>query len=141
MYVYYYYYTVCIFNNQVTYCSKKIAIILTLKCPMIFEFVLSCVVESFWVSYIRIRHYLSGCGSGSGSFHRQPKESKEALILMFGDFFSLKTDANTFKKYKQVFVVGILKTTEEESRIRIRKSVDPNPFQNIKAILQHCFYL
>ncbi len=44
---------------------------------------------SFWASWISIRHYLYGSGSGfeSRSFHHQAKQVKNPWFLLFCDFF------------------------------------------------------
>jgi hypothetical protein len=64
-------------------------------------------------------------GSGSGSLHQQAKTRRKTLIstvlwLLYG-FLSLKNDVRAPpKKNKHKNFVGILKITDEKSRIRIR---------------------
>ncbi len=79
---------------------------------------------------IRFSHYLYG----SGFFHQQEKKSLENLdfyyIVIFLPF-SLNTDVNALSKSKKtkffftkyLLVVGILSTSDEKSKIRIRESV------------------
>ena len=82
---------------------------------------------SFWASRIRIRYYLYGSGSWSGSFLQQAKKCTKTLIWfqLFRDLLSVKTDGNVplisneHKKLGQIFFVSILKATEEKSRIQI----------------------
>jgi hypothetical protein len=53
----------------------------------------------FWG--LRIRHYLYGSGSESGSFHQQKKVRKPRFLLFcdfFFDYLSLKTDVNVPSK-------------------------------------------
>ncbi len=82
---------------------------------------------SFWASRIRIRHYLYR------SFHPQAKKVYKtlisALLWLFKDFLSLKTDANVAsknnkqKKLEKKLIFGWLasqKATDDKSRIRIR---------------------
>jgi hypothetical protein len=58
----------------------------------------------FLTSQVRIRHYLYGSESGSGSFHPESKKVRKTLIStvlwLLYDFLTLKNDDNvpTFKK-------------------------------------------
>ncbi len=69
-----------------------------------------------------------GSGSASGSFYLQAKKLRKTLISALkrlrNDFLSLKADINIISKTnsenKILFFVGILKITDEKSRIRMR---------------------
>ncbi len=89
----------------------------------------------FWKLYsvfrIRIRNFLYGYGSGSGSFHKQAKNEEKpcylGTVLWLLWLLSLKNDVKVpskrNKRNNNIFV-GILKVTDEkrriQSRIRIR---------------------
>jgi hypothetical protein len=70
-----------------------------------------------------------GSGSGSRNFHHQAKLIEKPLFLLFCDFLmiflSLKNDVNVPSKSslpkklgKKIIFVGVLKVTDEKSRIR-----------------------
>ncbi len=73
------------------------------------------------------QRYGSGFGSGSGSFYHHAKIVRKTLILtilwLFLTFYLWKVPSKSNKQKKIVFV-GILKVTDENSRIRIQ---DPDP--------------
>ncbi len=84
----------------------------------------------FWASRIRIHYKRHRSGSGSGSFYHHAKLVRKPLspnvLWLINDFLSLKNDVNVVSKSnstknveKNLFLVAILKVTEENSRIRI----------------------
>ncbi len=99
---------------------------------------------SFWATRILSGYVSQRCGFKSGSFHHQAKIVRKTLIStvlwLLYDFLSLKNDVNVSlksNKQKTIFV-GVLKVTDEKSRIWIRGSVshrstisDSGLYQNI----------
>ncbi len=76
----------------------------------------------FWASWVRIRIYL--CGSGSGFLHQQTKKWRKTLISLFSSFknnVNIPSKRNKHKNFeKNINYVGVLKVTDEKIRIRSR---------------------
>jgi hypothetical protein len=96
-------------------------------------------------SPIRIRHYLYGSGSESGSFHQQAKKVRKNLtyttLWLFFDYLSLKTDVNVPSKSKMqkhfeknkfllAFCQPLMEKAESGSVNQWYWSADPGPYQN-----------